>query len=159
MPIAVCPGTYDPITLGHLDIIERATYIYDRVIVGVAANPYKEALFSLEERLELIEGALKGLDKVAVHAFESLLVDFAREHGAGVIIKGLRAISDFEHEFQMAHLNKKLDSALETVFMMASPEFMFLSSSAVKEIATYGGRVGEFVPPNVEANLKTKFGY
>src|SRR3990172_12366300 len=152
MPIAVCPGTYDPITLGHLDIIERATYIYDRVIVGVAANPYKEALFSLEERLELIEGALKGLDKGAVHAVESLLGDFAREHGAGVIIKGLRAISDFEHEFQMAHLNKKLDSALETVFMMASPEFMFLSSSAVKEIATYGGRVGEFVPPNVEAN-------
>src|SRR3989304_3759850 len=127
MPIAVCPGSFDPITLGHLDIIERATYIYDSVVVAIAGSPSKEPLFSLDERLELTREALKGLEKVKVHPFDCLLVEFAREHGASVIIKGLRTISDFEHEFQMAHLNKNLDSSLETVFMMASPEFMFFS--------------------------------
>ena len=157
MPIAVCPGSFDPITLGHLDIIERATYIYDSVVVAVAGSPSKKPLFSLDERLELTREAIKGLKKVQVHAFDSLLVEFAKEHGARVIIKGLRAISDFEHEFQMAHLNKNLDSSLETVFMMASPEFMFLSSSAVKEIAVYGGDVSDFVPANVEGRLRAKY--
>jgi len=157
MPIAVCPGSFDPITLGHLDIIERATYIYTSVVVGIAGSPAKKPLFSLEERLDLTREALKGLKTVKVEPFDRLLVEFARENGAGVIIKGLRAISDFEHEFQMAHLNKNLDSGIETVFMMASPEFMFLSSSAVKEIAQYGGDVSDFVPANVEARLRTKY--
>lgn len=157
MPIAVCPGTFDPITLGHLDIIARATYIYDDVVVGVAANPGKKALFTLEERLVLVEGAVAGLKNVSVHAFDCLLVEFAGRNSANVIIKGLRAISDFEHEFQMAHLNKRLDDTIETVFLMASPEFMFLSSSAVKEIAMFGGSVGDFVSANVEAGLKAKF--
>ena len=157
MPIAVCPGSFDPITLGHLDIIERATYIYDSVVVGVAGSPSKKPLFTLDERLELVRKALEGLKKVKVHPFDCLLVEFARQHGASVIIKGLRAVSDFEHELQMAHLNKKLDSDLETVFMMASPEFMFLSSSAVKEIASFGGKVSEFLPASAEDSLKAKF--
>jgi pantetheine-phosphate adenylyltransferase len=157
MPIAVCPGSFDPITLGHLDIIERSTYIYEQVVVAVAASPDKKTLFSLKERLALAEKALEGLSKVTVSSFDSLLVRFARRQGAMVIIKGLRAVSDFEHEFQMAHLNKKLDSSLETVFMMASPEYMFLSSSAVKEIAGYRGDVSGLVTPNVESQLKVKF--
>ena len=154
---AVCPGSFDPITLGHLDIIERSTYIYDRVVVGIADNPSKAELFSLEERLDFTKEALKNLAKVEVLVFRSLLVEFAQEHGAKVIIKGLRAISDFEHEFQMAHLNKRLDSTIETVFLMASPECMFLSSSAVKEIAAYGGNISEFVPSGIEARLADKF--
>lgn len=157
MTIAVCPGSFDPITLGHLDIIERATYIYTSVVVGVAGSPNKKPLFSLDERIELAREALQGLKTVTVQPFDRLLVEFAKDHGAGVIIKGLRAISDFEHEFQMAHLNKNLDNSLETVFMMASPEFMFLSSSAVKEIAQYGGDVSDFVPANTETQLKAKF--
>ena len=154
---AVCPGSFDPITLGHLDIIERSTYIYDRVVVGIADNPSKAELFSLEERLDFTKEALKNLEKVEVLVFRSLLVEFAQEHGAKVIIKGLRAISDFEHEFQMAHLNKRLDNTIETVFLMASPECMFLSSSAVKEIAAYGGNISEFVPSGIEARLADKF--
>ena len=157
MLTAVCPGSFDPITFGHLDIIERSTYIYDRVIVGIAENPSKATLLSLEERSELVNEALKHLKKVKVLPFDCLLVEFARENGAKAIVKGLRAISDFEHEFQMAHLNEKLDSTIETIFMMASPEYMFLSSSAVKEIAVYGGAVSEFVPPAVEKHLKAKF--
>lgn len=154
---AVCPGSFDPITLGHLDIIERSTYIYDRVVVGIADNPSKAELFSLEERLDFTKEALKNLGKVEVLVFRSLLVEFAQEHGAKVIIKGLRAISDFEHEFQMAHLNKRLDNTIETVFLMASPECMFLSSSAVKEIAAYGGNISEFVPSGVKTRLAEKF--
>ena len=154
MPIAVCPGSFDPITLGHLDIIERATYIYDSVVVAIAGSPSKEPLFSLDERLELTREALKGLEKVKVHPFDCLLVEFAREHGASVIIKGLRAISDFEHEFQMAQMNRKLCPDVETIFVMASPEYAYLSSSIVKEIARYGGNISGLVPPNVEQLLR-----
>lgn len=156
MIIAVCPGTFDPITLGHLDIIERCTYIYDNVTVGVAGSPGKQTLFSLEERVGLVEQAVSGLKNVAVRSFDGLLVEFAHRQGAGVIVKGLRAISDFEHEFQMAHLNKRLNNRIETIFMMASPEYMFLSSSAVKEIAGYDGQVSDFVPRSVEAALERK---
>lgn len=157
MRIAVSPGSFDPVTLGHLDIIERAAYIYDKVIVGIAKSPVKEPLFSLEERLGMVTDSISGIDNVDVDFFDTLLVEFARKHGATVIVKGLRAISDFEHEFQMAHLNKKLDSRLETVFMMASPEFMFLSSSAVKEIASFGGSVKGLVSDKVAAHLSDKF--
>ena len=158
MPIAICPGSFDPITLGHLDIIERSTYIYEKVVVGIADNPAKKALFSLEERVEMVERAVANLEQVTVKAFDGLLVEFAKQNNAGVIVKGLRAVSDFEHEFQMAHLNKKLDDSLETMFMMASPEYMFLSSSAVKEIAAYGGDVAGLVGREIEARLKEKSG-
>ncbi|HEX21529.1 MAG TPA: pantetheine-phosphate adenylyltransferase [Actinobacteria bacterium] len=156
MRIALCPGSFDPITLGHLDIIERAVRLYDKVIVGVVENPNKSHLFSTEERVEMVTTSLVGMEKVEVSSFNGLLVEFAREHQVRVIIKGLRAISDFEHEFQMAHLNKKLASELETVFMMASPEYMFLSSSAVKEIALFGGSVAGLVPDNICFSLKNK---
>lgn len=158
MPIAVCPGSFDPITLGHLDIIERSSYIYDRIVVGVAGSPTKEGLFTLDERVGLVSLAVAGLEKVTVRSFETLLVEFAQEIGAKAIVKGLRAVSDFEHEFQMAHLNKKLDGSLETVFMMASPEFMFLSSSAVKEIAAFGGDISGLVPPTVEERIRERYG-
>ncbi len=156
MSTAVCPGSFDPITLGHLDIIERSTYIYDKVVVGVADNPAKRALFNIEERVAMAEDAIAGLGNIVVTPFDGLLVGFAKENGAQVIIKGLRAISDFEHEFQMAHLNKKLDGSIETVFMMASPEFMFLSSSAVKEIAAFGGDLTGLVAQTTAARLERK---
>lgn len=157
MIVAVCPGTFDPITNGHLDIIGRATDIYDKIVVGVAKNPLKSALFSLEERLRLARLSLAAFDKVVVEAFDSLLVDFAQKYQAKVIIKGLRAVSDFEHELQMAHLNKRLNSQIETVFMMASPEYMYLSSSAVKEIAMYNGDITGLVPEIVKEELKLKY--
>ena len=156
MPVAVCPGSFDPITLGHLDIIERSTYIYDKVVVGIADNPGKRALFTLDERVAMVKEAVAGLKNVLVASFDGLLVEFAKENGAQVIIKGLRAISDFEHEFQMAHLNKKLDESVETVFMMASPEYMFLSSSAVKEIAVFGGDLTGLVAETTAARLERK---
>ena len=155
--IAICPGSFDPITLGHLDIIERSTYIYDKVVVGIADNPSKAALFSLDERVEMAKEAVAGLGNVTIESFEGLLTEFARVNGARAIVKGLRAISDFEHEFQMAHLNKKLDNTLETVFMMASPEYMFLSSSAVKEIAGFGGDISGLVAETTQARLRRKF--
>lgn len=156
MVTAVCPGSFDPITLGHLDIIERSTYIYDKVVVGIADNQAKRALFALDERVVMVKEAVAGLKNVVVAAFDGLLVEFAKENEAQVIIKGLRAISDFEHEFQMAHLNKKLDRSVETVFLMASPEYMFLSSSAVKEIAVFGGDLAGLVAETTAARLERK---
>jgi len=157
MIVAVCPGTFDPITNGHLDIIGRATDIYDKIVVGVAENPVKKTLFTLEERLRLARISLAEFPKVEVQAFSSLLVEFAQKQQAKVIIKGLRAVSDFEHELQMAHLNKRLNSEIETIFMMASPEYMYLSSSAVKEIAMYGGDITGLVPDVVKEELKLKY--
>ena len=157
MIVAVCPGTFDPITNGHLDIIGRATDIYDKIVVGVAENPVKKTLFTLEERLRLARISLAEFPKVEVQAFASLLVEFAQKQQAKVIIKGLRAVSDFEHELQMAHLNKRLNSEIETIFMMASAEYMYLSSSAVKEIAMYGGDITGLVPDVVKEELKLKY--
>lgn len=154
MIIAVCPGTFDPITNGHLDIIGRATDIYDKIVVGVAKNPVKKTLFTLEERLRLAKLSLAEFVKVEVEEFDSLLVEFAQKHQAKVVIKGLRAVSDFEHELQMAQLNKRLNREIETTFMMASPEYMYLSSSAVKEIAMYGGDITGLVPEVVKEELK-----
>jgi len=156
MQIGVCPGSFDPITKGHLDIIQRSAYIYDKVIIGVAKDPTKKTFFSLDERLLMVNDSVRKIDKVETKSFSGLLVDFAGEQRANVIIKGLRAISDFEHEFQMAHLNKKLRSEIETVFLMASHECMFLSSSAVKEIAMYGGSVTGLVSELVEKKLREK---
>ena len=149
---AVCPGTYDPVTEGHLDIIRRAAQLFSRVVVGVVAHsPRKDTLFDSEERAEFLRGELG--PGIEVDIFDTLLVDFARKWEAKALVKGLRAISDFEYEFQMAQLNRKLAPDLETVYLMASPEYSFLSSSGVKEIAKYGGKVDDLVPPVVAGRL------
>ncbi|MHB0914502.1 MAG: pantetheine-phosphate adenylyltransferase [Thermoleophilia bacterium] len=157
--IAICPGTYDPVTEGHLDIIRRAAGLVAQVVVGVVAHsPRKDTLFSGEERVAFLEESLAGSDNIKVELFDILLVDFAARWGAKALVKGLRAISDFEYEFQMAQLNRKLAPDLETMYLMASPEFSFLSSSGVKEIAKYGGKVEDLVPPAVARRLAEMFG-
>jgi pantetheine-phosphate adenylyltransferase len=157
--IAVCPGTYDPVTEGHLDIIRRGAGLFSQVVVGIVAeSPRKDTLFSAEERQAFLEESLGGETNIKVEIFDILLVDFAHKWGARALLKGLRAISDFEYEFQMAQLNRKLAPDLETVYLMASPEYSFLSSSGVKEIAKYGGKVDDLVPPAVAERLATQFG-
>src|SRR5438552_12024052 len=147
MITAICPGSYNPVTLGHVDVIERAAGIFDRLVVGVVGNPHhKEPMFSLDERVAFLEEALRKLDNVEVDVFSELVVDFARKWDAKVIVKGLRVISDFEWEFQMNQLNRTLAPEVETVYVMASPEVSFVSSSGVKEIASFGGKVDGLVP-------------
>lgn len=159
MKRAVTPGTFDPITYGHLDVITRAAQLMDEIIVAVAESPKKNPLFTLEERTELACLATAHLDNVRVVPFSGLLVDFAREMDAQVIIKGLRAITDFEYEFQMSALNYQLSNQLETVFIMSPPQFMYLSSSIVREVSSLDGDVSAFVPPVVVDALKKKFGH
>lgn len=151
MKRAVVPGTFDPVTTGHLDIIERAAGLFDDLVVGVALSPDKGGgpLFPVEQRVTMLEHAVSHLHNVSVRPFDTLLVDFAEEVGASVIVKGLRAVTDFEREFQMAALNWRLDKSIETMFIMAVPENMYLSSSAVKEIAGHGGSVRGLVPDDV----------
>jgi pantetheine-phosphate adenylyltransferase len=154
---AIYPGTFDPITNGHLYMIERSLKMFDTVTVAVALGPLKETLFSIDERVALIREAVRDFDNIEVEAFDSLLVDFARLKGATAIIRGLRAVSDFEYELQMALMNKKLSNELDTIFMMPSLRYIFLSSSIVKEAASYGGSVSGLVPEGVEKALKKKF--
>lgn len=154
--IALYPGSFDPITNGHTDLVERATRIFDRVIVAVAASAKKSPLFSLEERVELARQVLVGLPDVEVVGFDSLLVDFAHEQGAHVILRGLRAVSDFEYEIQLAGMNRHLDAELETVFLTPAESLSFISSSLVKEIAGLGGDVSAFVHPVVRAALNNR---
>jgi pantetheine-phosphate adenylyltransferase len=156
--VAICPGSYDPVTNGHLDIIGRAARIFDRVIVGVVNQPVrkKKTLFTAEERAGFIERALAEIDNVEVLTFSTLLVDFARENGATTIVKGLRAISDFEYEFEMNQLNRKLAPEIESAYVMASSEYSFLSSTGVKELATFGGDVTDLVPDEVAAALSER---
>ena len=160
MKRGICPGTFEPVTSGHLDIIERASSILDELVVGVARSPDKGGgpLFTTKERVAFIAGATEHLTNVTVQAFDTLLVNFAHDVDATVIIKGLRAVTDFEREFQMAQLNYRLDSAIETMFIMAIPEYMYLSSSAVKEIARHGGSVSGLVPDTVLEALKERAG-
>lgn len=158
MTIALCPGSFDPVTFGHLDIVERASRLFERVHVAVLENPNKKALFTLDERLEMIEEATRGWPNVSTGVFSGLVVDYARDVGATAIVRGLRAVSDFEYEFQMASMNRHLNSQVETVFVMTSSEYAFLSSSLVKEIARYGGDVSRWVPQNVRARLEEKLG-
>lgn len=155
MKRAVCPGTFDPMTAGHLDIVERAAAIFDEVVVAVALSPDKGGgpLFTSDERVEMVRGATAHLPNVSVRPFDSLLVDLARSVGATIIVKGLRAVTDFEREFQMAQLNYRIDDKIETMFIVAIPEYMYLSSSAVKEIAGHGGVVEGLVPANVNERL------
>ena len=146
MNIAVYPGSFDPITNGHLDIISRGAKIYDKLIVAVLVNMDKKCLYDIEERVELIKKVTKDLDNVEVLSFEGLLVDFARIHNSKVILKGLRTVSDFEYEFQMALMNSKLDPDIETVFMMTSSAYSYVSSSSVKQVAKFGGNIKGLVP-------------
>jgi pantetheine-phosphate adenylyltransferase len=154
----VCPGSYDPITNGHLDVIRRAANLYDEVVVAVVNRSVRKssALFGINERVGFIERALVGLglDTVRVAPFSTLVVDFAREVGARAIVKGLRAISDFEYELEMNQLNRRQDPEIESVYLMASPQYSFLSSSGVKELATFGGRIDDLVPDEVARRLQ-----
>jgi pantetheine-phosphate adenylyltransferase len=154
--IAICPGSYDPITNGHLDVIRRAAKLYDEVVVAVVNRSVRKsgALFGIDERVAFIEAALADLDSVRVEPFSTLVVDFARSVGARAIVKGLRAISDFEYELEMNQLNRRQDPEIESVYLMASPQYSFLSSSGVKELATFGGRIDDLVPEAVARRLQ-----
>jgi pantetheine-phosphate adenylyltransferase len=155
----LCPGTYDPVTVGHLDIISRCSAMFDEVVVGVVDESFrKTVLFSTGERVHFLQESTKHLANVKVAVMRGLVVEFARQVGARVLVKGLRALTDFEYEFQMAQLNRKLDPELETMYLMASPEFSFLSSSGVKEIARYGGCVADLVPPVVAERFAEMYG-
>jgi pantetheine-phosphate adenylyltransferase len=153
---AVCPGSYDPVTMGHLDIIGRAANVFEQVVVGVVNQPVrkKQTLFTAEERVSFIASAVAEYGNVQVKAFDTLLVDFARQNGAKAIVKGLRAISDFEYEFEMNQLNRKLAPDIESIYLMSAPQFSFLSSSGVKELAMFGGDVSGLVPGPVAARLQ-----
>jgi pantetheine-phosphate adenylyltransferase len=157
MPIAVYPGTFDPITNGHLDVIRRAATLFDEVIVAVAESAEKQPTFGAEERLAMARGACEGIAGARVESYAGLTVDFARSRGAVAIIKGLRAVSDFETELQMALMNRSLDAGIETVFLPTSLEWLYLSSSRVKEIARMAGEVSDFVPEIVAHRLRERF--
>lgn len=156
---AVCPGSFDPVTHGHLDVVSRTAGLFDEVIVGVLVNESKRSLFTVEERIEMLGSSIQRLelDNVSVVGFSGLLVDFCREHDVHAIVKGLRAVSDFDFELQMAQMNQNL-SGIDTVFVPTSPEWSFLASSLVKEVARFGGDVSELVPSDVLARLQGKFG-
>ena len=155
---AICPGSYDPVTFGHLDVITRAAAIFDRIIVGVVRDPHhKGTMFTVEERVQFLREALAGRGNIEVEVFSELVVDFARRWGAKTMVKGLRVISDFEWEFQMNHLNRTLAPEIETVYVMSSPQYSFVSSSGVKEIAAFGGKVDELVPEAVARRFREMF--
>lgn len=157
MTLAIYPGSFDPVTNGHLDIIERACHLFEHVIVAVSINSLKNPLFTLEERKEMLSEALQPHKNVSVDSFEGLTVEYTARKNAQVIIRGLRAISDFENEFQMALTNKKLQPSIETVFMMSQAQWSFLSSSTVREVGQLGGCISDFVPKIVEERLREKF--
>mgnify|MGYP001555895037 FL=1 len=156
MRIAIYPGSFDPLTNGHLDVVQRAAKLFDRVVVAVAQNDGKHPLFTLAERVALVKAAVAHLPNVEADSFDGLLVDYVASRQAKAIVRGLRAVSDFEFEFQLALMNRKLDENIETIFMMPKDTYTFLSSRIVKEIARLGGDVGQFVPPNVQEALKRK---
>jgi len=155
--IAVFPGSFDPITNGHIDIIERCNQLFDKIIIAIAFNPEKRGLFTLKERLEMIRTIYGGHENIIIDSFEGLLMDYARRVGAGIIIRGLRAISDFEYEFQMALMNRRLDDKIETIFMMPHEKYSYVSSRLIKEVFQLGGSIQGLVPPIVEKNLREKF--
>ncbi len=158
MRIALCPGSYDPVTKGHVNIIERTAGLFDKVIVVVMINAEKRTAFRLEERVEMLKAATAGIENVEVASFSGLVADYARQRGACALVKGLRAVTDFEYEFQMALINSKLNEDLETVFITTDASFMYLSSSAVREVARFGGDISEFVPPEVEEMIMRRLG-
>ena len=158
--IAICPGTFDPVTFGHLDVIGRASKMFDTVVVGVVNLPWRKGntLFSAEERIAFLKSATKDLPNIEIESFSSLLVTFARDRGALAIVKGLRAISDFEYELEMNQLNRRQAPEIESVYLMASPKYSFISSSGVKELATFGGEIDDLVPEEVARHLKERLG-
>lgn len=158
MPVAVYPGTFDPVTNGHVDLIIRASKLFDSVIVAVAANPGKEPLFDLDTRVRLIRSVTDSMSNVEVLPFDNLLVEFVAELDAEVILRGLRAVSDFEYEFQLAGMNRRLAPNIETMFLTPAEQFAYISSSLVREIAALGGNVSEFVPADVQAAILKRFG-
>ncbi|MCW8925902.1 MAG: pantetheine-phosphate adenylyltransferase [Xanthomonadales bacterium] len=155
--VAVYPGTFDPITHGHTDLVTRAARVFDRVIVAIAESPHKEPFLSLERRIELAESQLNKLDNIEIVGFSNLLVDFVRQQGATVIVRGLRAVSDFEYEFQLASMNRNLCEDVETMFLTPDEQFGFISSTLVREVARLGGDVSQFVGAEIEAAMKEKF--
>jgi pantetheine-phosphate adenylyltransferase len=155
--IAVYPGTFDPVTYGHIDLIKRATKIFDKVIVAVADNPSKGTLFSVEERVSMLKDAVKGMKSVVVDDFDGLVVDYVKRSGANVMIRGLRMLSDFEYEFQMALTNRKLRDEIETIFMMPCESYSYISSKLIKEASSLGANVRNFVPAKVQKRLREKF--
>jgi len=156
--VAVYPGTFDPVTNGHLDLVERSLRIFDEVIVAIAENPKKEPLFSLEERIDMFREVTKGFRRVTIEGFDGLLVDYVKEKKASGIVRGLRAVSDFEYEMQMALMNRRLDHTIETVFLMPNEEYSFITSTIVREAASYGGDVSSLVPKAIVGKLRKKFG-
>ena len=154
--IGVYPGTFDPITLGHLDIIRRGVHLVDRLVIGVTTNPSKEPMFSVAERMEMVRRETADVAAVTVVEFDSLLMDFAESQGASLILRGLRAVADFEYEYQMAGMNQQLNDRIETVFLMADVSLQPIASRLVKEIARYGGAIDKFVPPAVAADVAAK---
>lgn len=159
MKIGIYPGSFDPITNGHLDVINRARRIFDKVVVAVARNAAKEPLFTSEERVKLIEGNLENRPNISVIAFDGLIVDLARELNANALIRGLRAVSDFEHEFQMAQMNRHLDEKIETIFLMPNERYFFTSSNLVKQVFKFTDREKHLIPENVHQALSEKFGH
>lgn len=155
--LAVYPGTFDPVTFGHTDLVGRAARVFDQVVVAIAESPHKKPLFSLDERIAMARRAMADHRNVEVLGFDNLLMDFVKSINAKVIVRGLRAVSDFEYEFQLASMNRHLESTVETLFMTPDEDFSFISSSLVKEIARLGGKVSEFVGPEVEAALRARF--
>lgn len=153
---ALYPGSFDPVSHGHIDLIKRATHVFDRVVVAVANNLHKKPLFSKEERLQMLEEAVKGIERVEVVAFDGMVVDFARKQNIRILLRGLRMVSDFEYEFQMALTNRRFDEDIETVFLMPSEKFSFLSSTLLKESAAMGADISMFVPDHVAAKLKER---
>ncbi len=158
MKKAIYPGSFDPVTYGHIDIIERASEIFDELIVAVLNNKAKTPLFSVDERVNILNEVLSGLSNVKILSYEGLLVDFAVSVGAGVIVRGLRAVTDFEYELQLAQTNSVLNGGVDTIFLTTSLKYAYLSSSTVKEVASYGGNISKFVPPYVEKLTYEKFG-
>ena len=155
--IAIYPGSFDPITNGHVELVKKGLDIFDEVVIAIAKNLQKKPMFSISERMRMTKGAFKDCKGVSVETFDSLLVDYVKKRGGSTIIRGLRAVSDFEHEMQMALMNRKLDNTLQTVFLVPSLRYIFLSSTIVKEVASYGGSVEGLVPESVEKELGKKF--
>ncbi len=157
MGMAIYPGSFDPVTKGHLDIIERTSKIFDQLIVAVLENPRKQAVFTIEERVEMLKRVTSGLENVTVEYFRGLLIEYAKQKKVNIIVKGLRAISDFEFEFQMALVNRKLNPQIETLFMVTNSKYSYLSSSIVKEVASFGGDIKELVPPEVYDMIMARY--
>ena len=156
MKTAVYPGTFDPITYGHIDIIKRALNVFDKVIIAISVDSTKNPLFAVEERIKMISEAVKDIQRIEIDSFSGLLVDYAKKTNAIAIIRGLRAVSDFEYEFQMALMNRRLNETIETVFLMPNEKFTYLNSSIVREVVSLGGDISDFVPENVKNELKKK---